>query len=88
MNGDSNNLHVVARCAPGYQNFDKKFITEVKLLSGNESIYFIPIVDLIGPLCVVPNIHTLFRMKQDTESWFAVLPHRKWGRHFGNTIHW
>ena len=81
-------LHVVARCSPVYQNFDKKIITDVTLIPGKESIYFIPVKDLIGPLCVVPNIHNLFRMRQDIESWLAIMPRRKWGRRFGDSIDW
>ena len=84
----NNGLHVVARCSPGYQHFDKKNITDVMLIPGKESIYFIPVKDLIGPLCVVPNLRNLFRMNQDVESWLAIMPRRKWGRHFGNNIDW
>ena len=53
-----------------------------------ETIYFIPVKDLIGPLCVVPNIRNLFWMRQDIESWLAIMPRRKWGRRFGDSIDW
>ena len=84
----SKQLHVVARCTPDYHNFNKKFMTHIQLLAGDTSIYFIPIQDMIGPLCVVPNVHNDYRMTQDQESWMAVKPRRKWGRHFGDTIVW
>ena len=65
-----------------------KIITDVTLITGIKSIYFVSVKDLIGPLCVVPNIRNLFRTNQDVESWLAIMPRRKWGRHFGNNIDW
>ena len=75
MNRDNNSeqLHVVARCFPNYHDFNKKILTDIKLLAGDDSIYFIPIQDMIGPLCVVPNVHKTFRMAQDHESRMAVI---------------
>jgi hypothetical protein len=88
QNTIDNSLYVVARCSPNYYNFDKKFVTEIMLITGKESIFVIPLEHLIGPLCVVPNIFTQFRMNQDDETWLAVKPRRKWGRHFGDSIQW
>ena len=78
-------LYVVARCGPDYHNFDEKFVTKITL---QELVYLIPIEDLRGPACIVPNVFTKFRMMQDIESWLFVMPRRKWGRHFGDTIDW
>ena len=81
MNRDdsSEQLHVVARCTQDYHDFNKKILTHIKLLSGDHSIYFIPIQDMVGPLCVIPNIHNDdFRMEQDQESWMAAKPRQKW----------
>ena len=78
-------LYVVARCSPEYHNFDKKLVTEITL---GEGIYLIPIKDLLGPACIVPNIFTEERMVQDKESWLFVMPRRKWGRRFGDSIEW
>ena len=80
--------YVVARCCPTYHNFDKKMITEVKLISGEQSVYIIPMDKLVGPVATVPNIFTEYRMHGDEETWLAVKPYRKWGRHFGDTIKW
>ena len=38
-------FHVVARCSADYQNFNKNFLTKIKLMTGDRSIYFIPIRD-------------------------------------------
>ena len=80
-----NTLYAVARCGPTYHNFDSKFITKVTI---DEKIYLIPVRDLLGPACVVPNVFTKDRMRQDKESWLFVMPRRKWGRMFGDTIKW
>ena len=80
--------YVIARCIPGYVDIDKKFVTPVTLLNGNVSIYVIPMEDLIGPVAVVPNIYTEFRSRGEDETWLAIKPYRKWGRHFGNNIEW
>ena len=79
--------YIIARCSNQYQNFDKKFITPVTIIAGEQSIYMIAMKDLLGPLAVVPNIFTEFRMDEQ-ESWLAVMPYRKWGRHFGGSIKW
>ena len=78
------NVYVVVQCSSGYQNFDNEFITRVKPIEGEDSIYAIPLMDLIGPLCCVPNIWNKFN--DGDPSWLAILPYRKWGRHFGDTI--
>ena len=52
--------YVVARCSNKYQNYDTKFCTQVTLERGKDSIYFIPMKDLIGPIAIVPNIYTQF----------------------------
>ena len=77
---------MVVQCASGYQNFDQKFITRVKLMDGAHSIYVLPLSNLVGPLCCVPNIWNKFN--DGDPSWLAILPYRKWGRHFGDAISW
>ena len=49
-------FYVVARCSPSYQHFDKKFITEVKLFPGVDSVFMIPVHDLVGPASWVPHM--------------------------------
>ena len=83
-----NTVYAAVRCCPDYHNFDKKFVTKLFLESGDKSLYMVPVRDLVGPLCVIPNVYTTYRMRQDQESWFAVKPRRKWGRQFGNSIKW
>ena len=80
--------YVVARCCPDYVNIDKRFVTPVKLLKGDVSLYVIPMKDLVGPVAVVPNIFTKYRPKDEDETWLAIKPYRKWGRHFGDSIEW
>ena len=80
------NVYVVFQCSSEYQNFDKKVITRVKLMSGAHSIYVLPLMDLVGPLCCVPNIWNNFN--DGDLSWLAIIPYRKWGQHFGDTISW
>ena len=63
-------------------------ITEVKLVSGEQSVYIIPMDKLVGPHAIVPNIFTEYCMHEDKETWLAVKPYCKWGRHFGDTIKW
>ena len=67
-------------------NFEEKFITSVRLLSGDDAIYIQPISSLVGPVCVVPNIHNLNRTKQDKDSWLVIKPRRMWGNHFGRWV--
>ena len=55
-------LYVVVCCSPEYQNFDKKFITEMTLVSRKYLMHVVPLEDPIGLLCVVPIIFTQFRM--------------------------
>ena len=81
-------MYVVARCSPHYFNFDNKFVTEIAFISGKEFIFVILLEDLIGPLYVVPNTFTQFRMNQDVETWLAVKRRHKWGRKVDNSIHW
>ena len=81
-------LYVIARCSPLYQNVDKQFVTEVELIPGVDSVFIVPGHDLVGPACVVPNIFTHFRMRQDSETWLFIKPRRKWGRQFGDSIQW
>ena len=78
-------LYAVARCGPDNHNFDKKLITKITLDKG---IYLIPIKNLLGPACFVPNIFTEGRIIQDKESWLFVMLRRKWGRLFGDSIQW
>ena len=81
-------VYVVARCLPFDKNFDKKFITEIQLIPGKESVFIVPVHDLVSPACVVPNIFTHFRMRQGSETWLFVKPRRKWGGKFGDLIQW
>ena len=67
-------------------NFEEKFITSVRLLSGAKAIYILPISSLVGPVCVVPNIHNLDRTVQDKDSWLIMKPRRMWGDHFGRWV--
>ena len=58
-----NNLYVVARCSPSYQNFDKECVTEVELVPGKDSVFIVPVHDLVGPACIVSDTFNLFRMR-------------------------
>ena len=66
----------------------KKMITEVKLTSGGQSVCIIPTGKLVGPVAIVPNIFTDYCMHGNEETWLAVKPYCRWGRHFGDTIEW
>ena len=79
-------IYVVVRCAETYQNFDKRFITKVKLIKSEHSMYILPLRDLVGPLACVENIWNQFN--DDDVTWLAILPYRKWGRLFGQSIKW
>ena len=80
-------LYVVVRCSTQTHNLDKKFVTEFELERGEVSLYILPMWAVIGPLAVVPNVHTsVFRYAQDVDSFLAIKPYRRWGDHFGDSI--
>ena len=88
LSGRDETLYAVVRCCKEYLNFDRKFVTEFQLIRGPESVYILPVKNLVGPAAVVPNIFNDFRMTDESETWLAILPYRKWGRIFGNSIKW
>jgi len=78
-------VYVVARCSPDFQNFDEKFVTKVTLIPDEHGVYILPLKRLIGPLACVPNMS---EFQDHPANWLSVLPYRKWGRYFGNSISW
>ena len=85
-NASDETIYVVVRCSPVYQNFDLRFVTKVNLIPTEHSVYILPLKDMVGPLACVPNIWNQF--KDGDASWLAILPYRKWGRYFGDSIEW
>ena len=81
-------MYVVACCSPNYYNFDKTFVVKIKLILIEESFFVIPMEDIVGTLCVVPNIFTQFRMNKDYTMRLAIKPRHKWDRQVGDSIQW
>ena len=80
-------IYAVVRCSTRSYNFDKQFCTEFKLVRGDKSLYVLPLSAVVGPLAVVPNVHTSdFRYIQEIDSFLAIKPYRRWGDHFGASI--
>ena len=79
-------VYGVARCSLDFENFDNKFVTKVTLILDEHGVYIFPLKRLIGPLACVPNISNEFQ--DHPANWLSVLPYRKWGRYFGNSISW
>lgn len=71
---------------PDGLNFEDNFITRVKLVSGKNSIYIQSVSSLVGPVCVIPDIHNIQRNKQDKDSWLVIQPRRLWGDLFGRWV--
>ena len=82
-------IYVVVRVAAKTFRIHDSFIETFKLLhSERGSLYILPLSDIVGPLAVVPNIHTNHRFHQTQDEWMVVQPCRMWGDHFGSTIEW
>lgn len=82
-----NDVYVVTRAATDVMNFDEKLVTPFRLVTGQESLYVIPMRDLVGPLACVPDIHTNeARFVQTVDRFFALKPYRRWGDHFAKSI--
>lgn len=80
-------LYAIVRCANNTMEFDKKFVSRFQLQDTVESMYVLPMWAIIGPLAVVPDMHTgQFRTLQDKDAFIAVKPYRLWGDHFGRRI--
>lgn len=85
------NLYIVLRAAKDCINFDDKFVNRFEL--EREKTYILKLSSLIGPLAVLPDIHSkgktgMDRYNQDVDHWLTVKPTRMWGDHFGKRIKW
>jgi hypothetical protein len=80
-------IYAVVRAATDCFNFDDKFVTRFRLLTGESAYWLIPMWALVGPLAVVPDLHTgEFRFSDEHDHFLAVKPYRQWGDHFGMSI--
>ena len=77
-------IYVAVRYSSNYQNFDEQFVTRVNLDPNEHTMYILPLKDIVAPLARGPNMWNNFR--DDQCRWLAILPYRKWGRIFGNSI--
>ena len=60
-----NKFCVVAWCVEKYYNFDAQIITEIELKECDKGVHIIPMEHLLGTVCVIPNLFTQNRMRQD-----------------------
>jgi len=67
-------------------NIEDNFITRVSLHNSETGIYILPMEQLIGPVCAVPDIHNTWKFKQDLDAWLIVKPKRMWGDEFSKWI--
>ena len=67
-------------------NIEDNFITRVSLHNSEKGIYILPMEQLIGPVCAVPDIHNTWKFKQDLDAWLIVKPKRMWGDEFSKWI--
>lgn len=84
------NIYAVVRAAENVIDIHKDFIKKFKL--ERERTYVLPMRDVVGPLCVVPNVNPVDvlnnRYKQDVDEFLIVAPQRMWGDYFGRSITW
>ena len=80
------NVYIAIRAATKNINFDDKFTNRFEL--ERKHIRILPVSKLIGPLAVLPDIHSegVHRFRQDIDSYFTIKPYRMWVDHFGKEI--
>jgi hypothetical protein len=83
------NIYIAIRASTRNINFDDKFINRFEL--ERKHIRILPVSKLIGPLAVLPDIHSvgktgMDRFHQTIDGWFTIKPYRMWGNHFGKQI--
>lgn len=78
--------YIVARCCTKYiskfGNYGRELVTQFSLMEGVRSVWMFRVESLIGPLAVVPNIHT--ELNFGIAKFLAIKPYRQWGDIFAS----
>ena len=78
--------YIVARCCTKYiskfANYGRELVTQFSLVEGVRSVWMFRVESLIGPLAVVPNIHT--ELNFGIAKFLAIKPYRQWGDIFAS----
>jgi hypothetical protein len=80
-NATDDRTYIAARCCTKYisdlANYNKELVTHFSLVEGERSVWLFRVESLVGPLAVVPNIHT--ELNFGIAKFLAIKPYRLWG---------